>query len=84
MTLRLAAAKAAPAIGNITAIPFAARAIPAINKEAFPASELTNSVVPLTNFVSCLTPSKTAGFNKSPKALDKFSVSLLKFLNTCC
>ena len=48
-----------------------------INKEAFPASELTNSVVALTNLVSCLVPSKTAGFNKSPKALDKFSVSLV-------
>ena len=70
------------AAGITIASVFTAVAAAAINKEAFPASELTNSVVALTNLVSCLVPSKTAGFNKSPKALDKFSVSLVRFLNT--
>ena len=76
------AAIAAPAIGTATAIAFAAAAIPTSNKVACPASLFTNSVNTTKSFVKTFVPSITAGLSKSPTALDKFSVSFDKSLNT--
>ena len=37
----------------------------------------------VTNFVNSFVAVKAAGFNRSPNALERSSVELLKFLNTC-